>query len=137
PTTAFANLPPAQRIIELRHNCVQEVLAARLVEKYGTDHVGTEYPTGNGGLADAVVERPDGRLQLYEIKIAKSAAEVVRQAMGQLLEYGFREGGIEPVKLFAVGEHPLDDTTQKFLTRLRTDFNIPIDYLQIQVPDTP
>lgn len=55
--------------------------------------------------------------------------------MGQLLEYGFREGGIEPVMLFAVGEHPLDEVTQSFLTRLRIDFNLAIEYVQINVPD--
>lgn len=132
---AFANLPPAQRVIELRHNSVQNALFAQLAKQYGESNVWTERPTGTGGYADAVVRRKDGRLELYEIKIAQSAAEVVRQAMGQLLEYGFREGGIEPVMLFAVGEHPLDKVTQSFLTRLRIDFNLAIEYVQINVPD--
>jgi hypothetical protein len=55
--------------------------------------------------------------------------------MGQLLEYGFRIGGLEPVKLIAVGEPMLDDVTRLFLARLRSDFNLEIDYLQIKLPD--
>ncbi|MBN3803078.1 hypothetical protein GXB81_08425 [Paraburkholderia sp. Ac-20336] len=135
PPSAFSDLPPAQRAIALRHNTVQTALFAQLAAQYGEDRVWTEYPTGTGGYADAIVRQPDGRCHLYEIKIAETAAEVVRQAMGQLLEYGFRAGGLEPVKLFAVGEPVLDDVTRHFVARLRADFNLDIDYLQVKLPD--
>jgi len=131
PVSAFADLPPAQRVIALRHNAVQTELFARLTIEFGEGRVWTEYPTGTGGYADAIVRRPDGRCHLYEIKIASTAAEVVRQAMGQLLEYSFREGGLEPTKLFVVGEPVLDDVTRRFLGRLGADFNLDIAYLQV------
>jgi hypothetical protein len=134
PPTAFADLSATQRAIALRHNIVQTALFELLAAEYGEDRVWTEYPTGTGGYADAIARRSDGRCHLYEIKIADTAAEVVRQAMGQLLEYGFRAGGLEPVKLFVVGEPILDDVTQHFLARLRTDFNLDIDYLQVTLP---
>jgi hypothetical protein len=95
--------------------------------------VWTEYPTGTGGFADAIARQPNGTCHLYEIKIATTAAEVVRQAMGQLLEYGFRAKGLEPTKLFAVGEPPLDDVTRCFLGRLGAEFNMPIHYFHIEV----
>jgi len=41
---------------------------------------------------------------LYEVKVADTTSQVVRKAMGQLLEYGFREGGLKPEKLFVVEE---------------------------------
>lgn len=135
--TAIADLPPARRVIALRHNAVQTALFAQLAAQFGEDRVWTEFPTGTGGYADAVARLPDDRCQLYEIKIAYTAVEVVRQAMGQLLEYGFRAGGLEPVKLFVVGEPALDDVTRRFLARLRADFNMDIDYLQIELPDDP
>lgn len=135
PATAFADLPPARRVIALRHNAVQAALFARLAAEFGEHRVWTEYPTGTGGYADAIARHQDDRCRLYEIKIAGTAAEVVRQAMGQLLEYGFRAGGLEPVKLFVVGEPTLDVVTRSFLARLRADFNLDIDYLQIELPD--
>ncbi|OOG46740.1 hypothetical protein [Rhodanobacter sp. C01] len=135
PASAFADLPPAQRFIELRHNVVQDALFAQLKAEFGKDRVWTEYPTGTGGFADALVRHSNACCHLYEIKIAATATQVVRQAMGQLLEYSFRVGGLEPVKLFAVGEPVLDDVTRRFLARLRDDFNLEIDYLQIKLPD--
>jgi len=135
PPEAYAHLPESDRIIQLRHNQVQTALFEQLEAEFGRGTVWTEYPTGTGGFADAYVRRADTRCNLYEIKIADAAAQVVRQAMGQLLEYGFREGGLEPVKLFAVGETALDDTTRRFLDRLRADFRLDIDYLQIVLPD--
>ena len=135
PDSAFADLPPARRAIALRHNAVQTALFALLAAEFGEDRVWTEYPTGTGGYADAIARHPDNSCQLYEIKIADTAAQVVRQAMGQLLEYGFRAGGLEPLRLFVVGEPVLDSITRRFLTRLRADFNLEIDYLQIELPD--
>lgn len=135
PTTAFADLPPERRVIALRHNALLTVLAAQLVKEFGAQNVQTECATGTGGYADAVAWDPDGRCQLYELKIADTAADVVRQAMGQLLEYGFRTGGLEPVKLWAVGEPVLDEGTRRFLARLRTDFHLDIDYRRIGPSD--
>jgi hypothetical protein len=124
PISAFADLPPAQRAIQLRHNAVQTRLFAKLVEEFGDGTVWTEHPTGTGGYADAIARLPDGRCLLYEIKIADTAAQVVRLAMGQLLEYGFRKGGLEPAKLVVVGEPSLDEVTRRFLARLCEDFKL-------------
>lgn len=135
PVFAFADLPPARRTIALRHNAVQTALYSRLTAEFGENKVWTEYPTGTGGYADAIARHPDDRCQLYEIKIADTAAEVTRQAMGQLLEYSFRTGGLEPMKLVVVGEPALDDVTRRFLARLSADFNLNIEYLQIELPD--
>lgn len=135
PDSAFAHIPQSQRTIDLRHNRIQTVLFKRLASQYGEDKVWTEYPTGTGGFADAIAQQSDDGCLLYEIKIADTAAEVVRHAMGQLLEYGFRAGGLEPVKLFAVGEPALDDVTREFIERLRDGFGLPIEYLQIELRD--
>ena len=135
PASAFADLPAARRFIALRHNSVQDELYVQLVKEFGNDKVWTEYPTGTGGLADARALNADGQCYVYEIKIADTASLVVRQAMGQLLEYSYRSGGLEAVKLFAVGEPDLDDVTQRFIMRLRADFSVEIDYLQIKLPE--
>lgn len=118
--------------MELRHNAIQAELFAHLKKQF--ERVKTECPTGTGGFADAVAWLPDGRCQLYEIKVAESAVEVIRQAMGQLLEYAFRKGGLEPVRLFAVGEPQVDELSLEFLSRLRVQFNLNVEYLRIELP---
>lgn len=126
----------SQRTIRLRHNALQTALFNQLAAQYGAEKVWTEFPTGTGGYADAIAQNLDGTCHLYEIKVAETACEVVRQAMGQLLEYAFREGGLEPKKLFAVGEPLLDDLTQNFIARLSSQFNLNIEYLRITLtPD--
>jgi len=128
---SFANLPASRRAIALRHNEVQTELYNMLAIEFGKNAVWTEYATGNGGFADAIVRHQDGRCWLYEIKIASSASMVVRQALGQLLEYAFRPGGLEPAKLIVVGEPPLDELTSAHLTRLRSEFSLNVTYLQV------
>jgi hypothetical protein len=129
-----AELPLTQRTIRLRHNALQTVLFNQLAAQYGPKNVWTEFPTGTGGYADAIVCNSQNTCQLYEIKVAETASEIVRQAMGQLLEYAFRKGGLEPTKLFAVGEPLLDNLTRDFIERLNTQFNLNIEYLQITLP---
>jgi hypothetical protein len=134
--SAFAHLPEQRRDIELRHNRLQTILFRQLVVQFGRECVWTECPTGTGGFADALVRLPDASCRLYEIKIADSASEVVRQAIGQLLEYSYRPGGLNPVKLVVVGEPSLDSGTKSFLQRLDDDFNLPIEYLQMQLSES-
>ena len=104
-----------------------------LCARYGKDAVGTEQATGTGGRADALVRLSGGRCELYEIKPATTAADAVRQAMGQLLEYAYRRGGLQPVSLCVVCDAPLDDITAEFLSRLKSQFALPIEYLQVSV----
>lgn len=94
----------------------------------------TELPTGTGGFADAVVRRSDSQFDLYEIKVAATAADAVRQAMGQLLEYAYRRGGLEPARLFVVAEPLLDEVTEAFLQRMKEEFGLNLAYFRIRAP---
>ncbi|MFC5576764.1 hypothetical protein ACFPOA_01885 [Lysobacter niabensis] len=123
------------REIEYRHNVIQDRLFEILCARHGQDAVGTERPTGTGGRADALVLLPGSSYALYEIKPAATAADAVRQAMGQLLEYAYRRGGLQPVSLHVVSDAPLDDLTAEYLVRLKSDFALPIEYLQVTVED--
>lgn len=135
PASAFVELSSERRLVALRHNAVQTALFELLASEFGESRVWTEYPTGTGGYADAIARNPEGDCYLYEVKIADTAVEVVRQAIGQLLEYGFRSGGLEPSRLFIVGEPAIDAITVEYLNRLRNDFNLDIEYFQVALPD--
>jgi hypothetical protein len=129
--SSFAHLPAQEREIALRHNVLLTKLYAQLVEEFEESQVFTEYPTGTGGYADAVVRFPDGQSFVYELKIASTASLVVRQAMGQLLDYGYRGEGLKPKGLIAVGEPTLDSGMQIYLERLQSQFGLNIQYRQV------
>ncbi|MGY0611251.1 hypothetical protein [Luteimonas sp. A501] len=119
------------RSIEYRHNVIQDALVALLRERHGEDAVASEHSTGTGGRADVLVRRADGRYELYEIKPAATAADAVRQALGQLLEYAYRRGGLEPAALHVVSNAILDEGTSRYLSRLQSGFGLPVNYLQM------
>ena len=84
------------------------------------------------GFSEGRVERRSvGRP--YFPTIGPSARLCIRQALGQLMEYGFWPGAAGPAKLFVVGEPPLDGKAEKFLQSLREKFKIPIYYRQVVI----
>jgi len=119
--------------INLRHNLLVENLHAALIDEHGEKTVGTEQPSGLGGFVDAVVKLSEQRFWIYEVKVSATASDAIRQALGQLLEYAFREGAWNPRKMFVVGEPALDAGSRKFLARLHSKFRLPIEYRQIIV----
>lgn len=126
-TTAKATLPEKELDLDLRHNLLQEALYQRLTSKYGKDNVRTEQPSGVGTLIDIVVKMKD-EYWFYEIKTALTARACLREAIGQLLEYGFWPGAQAPARLIVVGETALDKDGQEYLSQLRKRFSLPIEY---------
>lgn len=119
--------------VVLRHNVLVEALYRKLTLKHGSKAVGTEQPSGLGGFVDVVVRIEETKYWLYEVKVAETAADAIRQALGQLLEYAYRPGAWEPARMFVVGEPALDRDSKRFLSRLRREFRLPIEYQQIVV----
>jgi hypothetical protein len=124
---------PETHTINLRHNLLVENLYAELIDEQDAKAVGTEQPSGLGGFVDAVVRHTEKRYWIYEVKVATTASDAIRQALGQLLEYAFREGAWNPQRMFVVGEPALDEGSRRFLARLRKQFRLPIEYRQIVV----
>ncbi len=91
----------------------------------------TEHSTGTGGRADALVRQTNGSLHLYEIKPALTAREAVRQAVGQLLEYGYRRGGLQPDSLHVVSDAQLDEVTREYLDMVEARFRLKLNYMQV------
>lgn len=129
--------PEERREVQYRQNIIQDRLVARLRAIHG-DHVGSEQQTGTGGKADVLVRLPAGRWALYEIKPADCARQAVREAIGQLLEYGYRRGAYPEVTLHIVSDAPPDEVTDEYLETLEERFNLSFEYLQISSePDDP
>ena len=128
--SATATLAAKVLDLDLRHNLLQDKLAQRLIAEYGVENVSTEQPSGAGTRIDAVVRQAD-QYWFYEIKTARSPRVCLREAVGQLLEYGYWPRGHDPVtgRLVVVGESPLDADGVEYLRRLTDGFGLPLEYL--------
>lgn len=79
--------------------------------------------------------RTDTELLLFEIKSDIEPRLVIRQALGQILEYGFhpRNPHSLPVRLVIVGRSEPDKDDQCYLAHLRTAFGMPITYRAVPI----
>jgi hypothetical protein len=120
-----------RRQVNYRQNVIQDRMVKHLRGIYGRNAVGSEQATGNDGKADVLVKLPHGRWGIYEIKPAESARMAVREAIGQLLEYGYRRGAYGDVSLHIVSDAPLDPVTEDYLDTLKQQFDLSFEYLQV------
>lgn len=118
--------------IELRHNAIQRRLYEALVEEHGEDCVGIEYEARGGGRVDAIVRTASERI-LYEIKTASTARACVREALGQLLDYGCWPGRDQATRLVIVGAAATTEEVQRFLARLSGLVPLRIEYRQVSI----
>jgi hypothetical protein len=118
--------------VSLRHNEIEDELVEALRAEFGPQCVGSEHPTGTGGVADVLVSR-GAVFDIYEIKIGSTARSCIRQAVGQLFDYGYWPGSVPLGQLVVVGEPPLDDEALEFLDRLQTGHRLPVSYRQVVV----
>lgn len=133
----IAVTPGERREVQYRQNVIQDRLVTQLRAIHG-DNVGSEQSTGTGGKADVLVRLPAGRWAIYEIKPADCARQAVREAVGQLLEYGYRRGAYPHVTLHIVSDAPPDPITEEYLGTLEERFNLSFEYLQLSsAPDFP
>jgi hypothetical protein len=69
-------------------------------------------------------------LHLYEIKCDLSPRTVIRQALGQLLEYAYHPPSAHrlPVRMIIVGRCELGDDERTYLDHLKVAFRLPLEY---------
>ena len=125
--------PSGSTEVALRHRRIQDVLEIELHCEPGT-LVSRENSNGIGGRVDLIAKR-NSDLVFYEVKVGGSARACIREALGQLLEYGFWPGAAQPDQLVVAGEPPLDNTAKNYLHTLGKRFHIPIGYRQVIVED--
>lgn len=119
------------RTVRLRHNSLSRQLYDDLVARHGKDNVGVDQPSGSGGWVDVVLKLPSGIVWLYEIKVASTASSAIREAIGQLLEYGYRGSAWKPERLLIAAEPELDQGSATYLKLLNEKFSLQIEYLQL------
>lgn len=112
------------------HARMHQKLAALLVSRYGKQSVTTEFE----GIDVCV--RTANEVILYEIKSDTSPRAVIRNALGQVLEYAFYRPALwkrAHVRMVIVGRNSLDSADQAYLGRLRKGFRLPVSYLTVKI----
>lgn len=97
-----------------------------------------EFPRGRlvreENFIDVLVE-DDTDLRLYEIKSDLSPRTVLRQAIGQLLEYAHFQAALKGrnLHLIVVGRVALSTEDAKYLAQLREQFALPLEYRVVHI----
>lgn len=115
---------------DLRHKEWEKHLLESLRKNHGTRNVGIGVRCGRG-YADIVININKKKI-LIELKTAHTAYQVLREALAQILEYGYWPGERRAnVRLAVAGTPKLDTKTEQYLTFLRDELEIPIWYLRV------
>ncbi|MBF9194446.1 hypothetical protein [Microvirga terrestris] len=105
-----------------RHVKLQNALHDFFCKKYGKKSV--YYERNFVDLALNV----NNSLTYYEIKIAPTAKSCIREALGQLLEYGFYPNEQRCERLVIVGDGTATADDRAYIQYLRREFKLPVFY---------
>jgi hypothetical protein len=101
-------------------------LFRRLVAQYGGENVAMEQD-----YVDLRVS-VDGRLTLYEVKPHRNVLKCVRDALGQVLLYAWREATLvqhRKLELVVVGPNTPNREEREFIGFLKHTLKIAVDYM--------
>lgn len=129
-TTSLPKFLPFLRRGSAPVECTPE--HARMQEKLMKE-LQVEYPQGTilreQDYIDVSVQT-EQELILYEIKSDIEPRSVIRQALGQILEYAYHPSRTHslPIRLVIVGRGELSSLDEAYLHHLKTEFALPLDY---------
>jgi hypothetical protein len=111
------------------HARMQAILGKKLRQEFPTARIAFEE-----NFVDITVETDD-RILLFEVKSDLDPRSVLRQAIGQLLEYGYHPRNTygKPVSLVVVGRVQLGVLDREYIDRLATMLKIPLSYRWIEI----
>lgn len=112
------------------HGAIQAALYEELKIEYpGAEIVFEE------NFIDVMVTTKTERI-LFEVKSDFSTRRVLRQAIGQLLEYAYYwdEPREKPVRLIVVGRTAPNTEDERYLKYLVEKLNLPLEYRQVKLP---
>lgn len=109
------------------HNRIQNALVAMLQENNYAVNVKVEE-----NYIDVSIELDD-EIILYEVKSSKSADNCIREALGQILKYGWnlKKSTIKPIRYVIVGPSAIGDDPNSYLSYIQENFKEKIEYLHI------
>ncbi|MBD1584529.1 hypothetical protein [Pseudoalteromonas sp. S16_S37] len=115
------------------HDKIQNVLLAQLYEQYGYDKVKPEFRN-----IDILVELAD-KFIVYEVKSSVCANRCIRDALGQIMQYGhdLQNAFRKAVEYVVAGPSAVDDTQGSYYSYIKNTLTHPFCYLQVVAPEEP
>jgi len=113
--------------IDRFHSKMQNSVYKQLVKIHGNNNVRTERPIGIGLAVDLSVKDGFGEI-FYEFKTSNSVRTCIREALSQLLEYSYYPNKERAKKLIIVSQNPINKQAKDYLSKIRSQFNIPVYY---------
>ncbi len=109
------------------HNKLQNKLIVELSEKYGAACVKKEE-----NYIDVLVEL-DEKFILYEVKSSLSANRCIREALGQIMQYGhsLKKCTSKAIEYVVVGPSRVDDSDNSFYSYIANTVDAPVTYLRV------
>lgn len=129
PELATATFSARTVDVRLRHNYLQSLIHPVLAREFGDENVGTEQRSASGGEIDFVIRRGSEWI-LAELKVSSLARWCIRDAVGQLLEYGYLKESNPPSELWVFGVGACTGEDEAYLEVLRSKLGVPLFYRQ-------
>lgn len=123
------------KVIESKplHDKIQKILFDHLVNLYGKNNVAQEADNGLSKRIDICKRASDG-IVLYEIKAYNSLTDTIREAVGQLFEYGFFPNPISNLKeMIIVSQIPIDELNKEYLNIIRQKTSLNLFYQSVDL----
>lgn len=117
-------------IAKQNHNKIQESLIRRLIKEHGEAAVRREE-----NRVDVKLVLPD-QIVFYEVKSASYPYFCIREALGQVIEYVFRDQDTRKKRIVVVGQYPPNPSDQNFIEFVRSLLNIEFSYEYESIKDT-
>jgi hypothetical protein len=130
-TAAYFRNGTEPRWVTPEHGRMQELLCQELRAEFPGASIRCEVL----GI-DVLLETDRDRI-LFEVKSDLCPRRVIREALGQVLEYAYYrpETDEKALRLVLVGRSPAGTQEMAYLSMLRSQFSIPVEYRQVSLPD--
>lgn len=108
-------------------------MQSRLMEELRTEYPDAKVVREQEFIDVSVTTKAE--IILFEIKSDLDPRYVVRQALGQILEYAYHPSRQHrlPVRLVIVGRQPLSSQDALYLKRLKSQFELPLSYRAVEL----
>ena len=133
-----ASLPPIRQVMRsATPAAVYTPEHARMQEKLMVE-LNKEYPKAKVVREENFIDvsvHTEQELILFEIKSDLEPRTVIRQALGQILEYAYHPNRAQalPVRLVIVGRRPLAAVDSEYMRYLTTKFLLPLSYRVVEL----
>ena len=118
----------ASYVVENVHNKMQQNLYDKLVEKYGVENVKME----DNFVDLKLIEK--NKITFFEVKHSNSASRCIREGLGQVLEYLWKDKtvNVDNSKIVIVGHSQPTNKDSNYIEFLKDNLDIEFEYLGLE-----